>query len=87
MPIIIFGDIYSGVFTTTEAGAVSCVYGLLYILVRIILRKSGTNSKALYQAALAAAISTGTVCILAAFANAAGRAITLAVTYTIVYII
>lgn len=78
MPIIIFGGIYSGAFTPTEAGAVSCVYGLLYILVRIILRKSKTSFKELYEAALAAAISTATVCILAAFANAAGRAITLA---------
>ncbi len=28
MPVIILGGIYSGVFTATEAGAVSCLYGL-----------------------------------------------------------
>ena len=29
MPVIILGGIYSGVFTPTEAAAVSCVYGLI----------------------------------------------------------
>lgn len=28
MPVIILGGIYSGVFTATEAGAISCIYGL-----------------------------------------------------------
>ncbi|HZK83349.1 MAG TPA: TRAP transporter large permease [Desulfosporosinus sp.] len=78
MPIIIFGGIYSGVFTPTEAGAVSCVYGLAYIILRIIIRRSNTTAKVLMQSAIAAALSTGTVVILASFANAAGRVITLA---------
>lgn len=29
MPVIILGGIYSGVFTTTEAAVISCVYGIL----------------------------------------------------------
>lgn len=78
MPIIIFGGIYSGVFTPTEAGAVTVVYGLGYIVLRLILRRSNTNATVLMQSAIASAISTGTVVILAAFANAAGRVITLA---------
>jgi len=78
MPIIIFGGIYSGVFTPTEAGAVSCVYGLIYIILRLIIGRSNTNAKVLVQSAIAASLSTGTVVILAAFANAAGRVITLA---------
>lgn len=78
MPVIIFGGIYSGVFTPTEAGAVTCMYGLIYILIKWIISRSNTNAKALIQSAVAAGISTGTVCILAAFANAAGRVITLA---------
>lgn len=78
MPVIIFGGIYSGVFTPTEAGAVSCVYGLTLIIFRLILRRSNTNAKVLTQSAIAAALSTGTVVIMAAFANAAGRVITLA---------
>lgn len=78
MPVIIFGGIYSGVFTPTEAGAVSCVYGLVYILVKSLMKKSGISLNTLYSAAISAGISTGTVCILAAFANTAGRAITLA---------
>lgn len=78
MPIIIFGGIYSGVFTPTEAGAVSVVYGLAYIVLRLILRRSNTNATVLMQSAIASALSTGTVVIMAAFANAAGRIITLA---------
>lgn len=78
MPVIIFGGIYSGVFTPTEAGAVSCVYGLALIIFRLILRRSNTNAKVLTQSAIVAALSTGTVVIMAAFANAAGRVITLA---------
>lgn len=77
MPVIIFGGIYSGIFTPTEAGAVSVVYGLTYIIIKIILRRSNTNAKVLTQSAIAAALSTGTVVIMAAFANAAGRVITL----------
>ena len=34
MPVIIFGGIYGGIFTATEAGAVSALYGLLYFFVR-----------------------------------------------------
>ena len=78
MPVIIFGGIYSGVFTPTEAGAVTCIYGLIYIIIKYFISRSNTNAKALVQSALAAGISTGTVCILAAFANAAGRVITFA---------
>lgn len=29
MPVIIFGGIYGGVFTPTEAGAVACIYGII----------------------------------------------------------
>lgn len=29
MPVIVLGGIYSGIFTATEAGAVSCVYALI----------------------------------------------------------
>ena len=42
MPVIILGGIYSGVFTATEAGAVSCLYGLFIgvIIYKAIDRKS-----------------------------------------------
>ena len=78
MPVIIFGGIYSGVFTATEAGAVTCMYGLIFIVVKFIITRTKANASALFHAAVAAGISTGTVCVLAAFANAAGRVITLA---------
>lgn len=34
MPIIIFGGIYGGIFTATEAGAISALYGLGYYIIR-----------------------------------------------------
>ncbi|MBD9198852.1 MAG: TRAP transporter large permease [Clostridiales bacterium] len=34
MPVIIFGGIYGGIFTATEAGAISALYGLGYYLIR-----------------------------------------------------
>ena len=34
MPVIIFGGIYGGIFTATEAGAVSALYGLVYFAIR-----------------------------------------------------
>jgi len=34
MPIIIFGGIYGGIFTATEAGAISALYGLGYYVIR-----------------------------------------------------
>lgn len=34
MPVIIFGGIYGGVFTATEAGAISALYGLGYYVIR-----------------------------------------------------
>ena len=39
MPIIIYGCIYGGLCTVTEAGAVSCVYGILYFFVLKIIDK------------------------------------------------
>ena len=45
MPIIIYGSIYGGICTVTEAGAVSCVYGIIYFFaLKLIDRstKSGT---------------------------------------------
>ncbi|MGE4354491.1 MAG: TRAP transporter large permease [Oscillospiraceae bacterium] len=78
MPVIIFGGIYSGVFTPTEAGAVTCMYGLIYIVIKFIFSRAKTSLKTLAQSAVAADISTGAVCIMASFANAAGRVITLA---------
>ena len=33
MPVIIFGGIYGGIFTATEAGAISAIYGLAYYII------------------------------------------------------
>ncbi len=29
MPIIVLGGIYGGIFTATEAGAITCLYGAI----------------------------------------------------------
>lgn len=44
MPIIIYGAIYGGFCTVTEAGAVSCVYGILYFAVLKIINKRRSRS-------------------------------------------
>ena len=42
MPIIIFGGIYGGICTATEAGAISCVYGVIYFLMVDCIMKLDT---------------------------------------------
>ncbi len=74
MPIIVFGGIYGGICTPTEAGAVTCVYGILYYLFRkkvqhIKMRKN------LYEIAYTSASLIAVIGIMLAFANCAGRAI------------
>jgi C4-dicarboxylate transporter DctM subunit len=46
MPVIIFGGIYGGVFTPTEAGAVACIYALLVgvLLYRMINWQNGLGA-------------------------------------------
>ena len=76
MPFIIFGGIYGGFVTPTEAGAVAALYGLIYLVIKIVF-KIGHIEKSLYEIAVISGISTATISILIVFANAAGRAIAL----------
>lgn len=43
MPVIIFGGIYGGIFTATEAGAISALYGLGYYLIRKRLKPEAVS--------------------------------------------
>lgn len=66
MPIIILGGIYSGVFTPTEAAAVSILYGLI---VGFLVYKELTM-RATYKIMENAAITTATIMIVVAMATA-----------------
>lgn len=72
MPVIIFGGIYGGVFTPTEAGAVSLVYGLAYYLGKKITNKTNTE-KGLWFISVESAVLTGKIALLLVFAAAVGR--------------
>lgn len=75
MPIIVFGGIYSGFCTPTEAGAICVVYGLLYYGYKVICgKKVGKSLLGIFEEA---AIGTGSIGLLTAFSLAMGRVITM----------
>ena len=78
MPIIIFGGIYGGICTATEAGAISCVYGVIYFLIKkIAFRNSIDKDANLGKIFALSAVVTCTITFVMIFANVATRAITL----------
>lgn len=72
MPVIILGGIYGGVFTPTEAGCVSVVYGLLISL--FVYRE--LKWKDLPQILMQSALSTSLVVLILAAASSFGNIIT-----------
>jgi C4-dicarboxylate transporter DctM subunit len=76
MPVIIFGGIYGGIFTPTEAGAVSCVYGVLFLAVRYFAQKF-TAEKGLHTIAKESMVTTAMIGVLLVFAKPAGYVFTL----------
>ena len=76
MPVIIFGGIYGGICTATEAGALSAVYGIFYYMLRKTL-KLGETTGTMRQILLASAVSTVVIAAIMIFANVGSRAITL----------
>jgi C4-dicarboxylate transporter DctM subunit len=76
MPIIIFGGIYGGIFTPTEAGAVAAVYGLVYFVLKIIF-KIGKIEISLWKLTIDSAVSTAAISMLLVFSNTAGRVVSL----------
>jgi C4-dicarboxylate transporter DctM subunit len=78
MPIIIFGGIYGGICTATEAGAISCVYGVIYFVVKkLVIKGSIAKDVTLWKMFAISAITTCVITFVMIFANVATRAITL----------
>lgn len=77
MPIVIYGTIYGGICTVTEAGAVSCVYGIFYFLAVKWLVKKDIKITFWKLCAIAGA-STATIALLNAFSAVAGKVMTIA---------
>ncbi|WP_195276456.1 TRAP transporter large permease [Anaerotruncus rubiinfantis] len=76
MPIIIYGCIYGGICTVTEAGALSAVYGIVYF-VMIKRMKKNQIPISLWKCCAVAGVSTATIGLLNAFSTVAGKAMTL----------
>lgn len=72
MPVVVLGGIYGGIFTPTEAAAAGCVYALV-----ICLFKKG-RANALRASFATAAVISGAVLAILAFASVFNRALTLA---------
>ncbi len=74
MPVIIFGGIYGGVFTATEAGAISAMYGLIYYFIKRM--KDPTSVSGSLKDMMMFTISlTGVILLIMSFANVACKAI------------
>ena len=73
MPVIILGGIYAGIFTATEAAAVSIVYGTF---VSVVLYKE-ISLKDIPRVAVESAKTAGKVLVIVAFASFFGRLLTL----------
>lgn len=77
MPVIIFGGIYGGIFTPTEAGAVAAVYGMAYYFIK--KKKDPTSVDGSFGQICTSAVGVvGSIMLIMAFATAAGRAMSFA---------
>lgn len=68
MPIIIFGGVYGGILTPTEAGAVAVGYGLIagWFIFPILFKEKPTSS--LLSVFKNSGVTSSTICLLIAFA-------------------
>lgn len=76
MPLIIYGCIYGGICTVTEAGALSAVYGIIYFTA-IKLFKANRIKVSLWKCCAVAGAATAVIGLLNAFSVVAGKAMTL----------
>lgn len=83
MPVIIFGGIYGGIFTPTEAGAIAAVYGAVYYFVKRLHNPKSVNGTFM-QISTSAVGVVGSIMLIMAFATAAGRAMSFAGISTLV---
>lgn len=77
MPIIIYGCIYGGIATPTEAGALSAVYGIFYYFILWIFKRKEIKIN-FFTIAMISGGSTAVIGLLNAFSVIAGKVITLA---------
>ena len=77
MPVIIFGGIYGGIFTPTEAGAIAAIYGAGYYLIKKLKEPKSVNGTFM-QISTASVGVVGSIMLIMAFATAAGRAMSFA---------
>ena len=68
MPVIILGGIYAGVFTPTEAAAISCVYSLIVSLFIYREMKFSDIPRVLYKAAKSTSAILFIICLASPFA-------------------
>jgi C4-dicarboxylate transporter DctM subunit len=73
LPVIIFGGIFSGVFTANEAAVVACVYAFI---VELFIHKSMQFSQ-VKQITVNSAVTSATLLIIVAGATCFGRLLTL----------
>jgi C4-dicarboxylate transporter DctM subunit len=73
LPVIIFGGIFTGVFTANEAAVVACVYAFI---VELFIHKS-MKLKQVKQVTVSSAITSATLLIIVAGATCFGRLLTL----------
>ena len=73
LPVIIFGGIFSGVFTANEAAVVACVYAFI---VELFIHRS-LKFKDVKQITVSSAVASATLLIIVAGATCFGRYITL----------
>ncbi len=72
LPVIIFGGIFSGVFTANEAAVISCVYAFA---VEIFIHKDMTFGQA-KKVIISSAITSGTLLVIVAGATVFGKYLT-----------
>ncbi|MBD3309016.1 TRAP transporter large permease subunit [candidate division KSB3 bacterium] len=73
LPVIIFGGIFSGVFTANEAAVVACVYAFI---VELFIHKS-IRFREVKQITVSSAVTSATLLIIVAGATCFGRLLTL----------
>ena len=75
MPIIIFGGIYGGIFTPTEAGAVCAVYGIIFLVIKMI--RGFKPDMSIWKISVESAVMTAVISLVCAFSTAGGRILTM----------
>ena len=77
MPLIIFGGVYGGAFTATEAGAVAVVYGILagWVIYPVLFKMKPDDS--LLRTVKKSAMSSLTIALLICTATIIGRMVAL----------